>query len=304
MRVMKSLLGTLFLLLLSITSALADSSSLYTRDKFVPRDISEMKGILEDFQERSPSKNIIFYVHGRKKNVEVEWKNLSLLEDTYNVKIVMFHWPSWSSMVERPVKAAEDAAEELGEALREINDYKSSHLEEFSKKKLVFLSHSMGNVVVRYYALNHYKEGDFIDHGRALFDNYISTSADVPMLEHKKWLSKIRFASRRYVTFNNMDIVLRSSYILDILNADIFSYKLGLGFQTFSWRSFFMGNILDKGSSYIDFSKVIKNEHRYFQKDDPLLNTIFKPLFNGLSFDFKTPGLNITEKGGVHYVND
>ena len=264
-----------------------------------------MSSILDSFHENAPDKNIIFYVHGRKRDVIDEWKDLANIEDTYKVKIVMFHWAAWSSMLSRPVKAAEDSAPELGQALKEINDYKISHADDFQNKKLIFLSHSMGNIVLRYYLLNYYTDGDLGDvNGKELFTNYVSTSADVAMMEHKKWLSKLNFAHHRYVTFNNKDIVLNLSKILNVIHANIFSFRLGLGFDSLSWRNFFIENIIDKDSTYIDFSEVLMAEHRYFQKKNPLLNTIFSPLFNGQIFNPTAKGFNIVKKKGIYYVKD
>ena len=302
---MKNLKWFCLLFILGLSTVFADTCTLYTRDRFSPHDIGEMSSILDSFHETDPNKNIIFYVHGRKKNIIDEWKDLANIEDTYKVKIVMFHWAAWTSMLIRPVKSAEDSASELGQALKEISDYKVSHTEKFQNKKIIFLSHSMGNVVLRYYLLNYYNDGDLgTENGKELFYNYVSTSADVPMMEHKEWLSKINFAHNRYVTFNNKDIVLNLSNLLNVLHADIFSFKLGLGFDTFSWRNFFIENIIDQNSTYIDFSEILKAEHRYFQKNKLLLNIIFDPLFNGQTFNPLAKGLNVVKKKGIYYLSD
>jgi esterase/lipase superfamily enzyme len=301
---MRNLILLLFFTLIQLNGVEA-ASSLYTKDEFVPLEVNQISHVLKRFHENDPHKNILFYVHGRKKDIEKEWKNLATLEKTFNVKIVMFHWPAWSSTISRPVGAAEDASIEFGDALKEISDYKRQNTEEFIAKRISLLTHSMGNIVVSHYTLNYYASDKLQDDDQSpLFDNFIASAPDVPMLGHKEWLSMVTFAKNRFVMMNNGDAVLRASYLLDIVKGDILSYKLGLGFETFSVRSFFIEKIIDKGSTYIDLSKVLKAEHRHFQANGPWVDKIFHPLFNGIPVDITKAGLDYQLKKGIYYVKD
>jgi esterase/lipase superfamily enzyme len=301
---MKHLILLLITIFIQFNGAQA-STSLYIKDEFAPLEIGQMPHVLKRFHENDPQKNILFYVHGRKKNIEKEWRNLATLEKTFNVKIVMFHWPAWTSFINRPVGAAEDASIEFGDALKEISDYKRQNAEEFITKKISLLTHSMGNIIVSHYALNYYNTDKLQEGGQSsLFDNFIASAPDVALLGHKEWLSKVTFAKNRFVMMNNDDAVLKSSYLLDIVNGDIHSYKLGLGFETFSLRNFFIEKIIDKGSTYIDLSKVLKLEHRHFQADGPWVKKIFNPLFNGIPVDMSSTGLEYQLNKGIYYVKD
>lgn len=301
---MKNLILLLSFIFIQFNGAQA-ASSLYTKEEFLPLEINQMGQVLKRFHESDPQKNILLYVHGRKKNIEKEWKNLATLEKTFNVKIVMFHWPAWSSVITRPVGAAEDASIEFGDALKEISDYKRHNSDEFITKKISLLTHSMGNTVLRHYTLNYYNSDNLQDDDQSpLFDNFIASAPDVPMLDHKKWLSMVTFAKSRFVMMNNGDAVLRPSYLLDIVKGDILSYKLGLGFETFSVRSFFIEKIIDNGSTYIDLSKVLKTQHRHFQAEGPWVDKIFVPLFNGIPLNITTTGLDYELKKGIFYVKD
>lgn len=254
---------------------------LYLSNEFKGYEPNEALQLLEKMDEEAPDKNFLFYIHGRNRDVRDEWESLKVLEKNYNVRILMMDWPSWSSLFSRPVKNAEVASQDLLSIFNSFKEFKSRIKPE---KKISLLTHSMGNVVISHYLLKYYVSGHLTEDGQPLFENYISNAADVALKGHAQWLEKIDFAKRRYVLMNNRDIVLLLSYILDIKERMPFFYKLGLGFQNLPLSGRKIESMLDKNTTYIDFSYSLKSEHRYFENKGKTITDVLYQLINGRTF--------------------
>ena len=282
--------------------------ALYTTENKTPHAVSEMTDILEKFLRENPEKNIVFYVHGRSHTMEKEWNKLPVLESKYNIKVVMLHWESWTSMLSRPVKHSEEAAPALAEAFQEIQKFRDSHQDTFETKKITLLCHSMGNLVLKNFveqqlplALN----SNLNDH--PIFDNYVSAGADVPLIDHHKWLSQIKFAKKKYIMMNNRDIVLLFSYFLDLKVLDPNHYKLGLGFDNFQGKEDQIKEKLSIDTTYVDLSHTVKADHGYFVGRKPLTLNIFDHLLNGEVFVIDPQALEkakLTRENNIFYVRD
>ncbi|MGZ3807415.1 MAG: alpha/beta hydrolase [Bacteriovorax sp.] len=296
----------IFVLLLFTQLASAEIA-IYTAESSSPHPLSEMSEILEKYTLENPDKNILFYVHGRKHHLETILPRLPAMEKSYNVKVIMFHWDSWSSLLTRPVENAEMASESLNEAFREIRDFKELHQKYFEQHKINLLCHSMGNLVLQYFTQK-YLDRDWMNSPRPLFENLISVGADVPLVNHKEWLSKFNLARNKSIFMNNADDVLIPSYILDVKNGDFFSYKLGLGLDNFSGLKDHIKEKLVKEATYVDLSGVLHSQHAYFLPDSPVLVTIFSKLTNGKKFEIndeekKSLKINVKMTGNIFYVN-
>jgi len=254
---------------------------LYLSNEFKGYEPDEALQLLEKMEEESPDKNFLFYIHGRNREVKDEWESLKVLEKNYNVRILMMDWPSWSSLFSRPVKNAEVASAELLSIFNAFKEFKSRIRPD---KKISLLTHSMGNIVISHYLLKYYVSGHLTEDGQPLFENYISNAADVSLKGHSKWLERMDFAKRRYVLMNNRDMVLLLSYLLDIKERMPFFYKLGLGFQNLPLSGKKIESMLDKNTTYIDFSFSLKSEHRYFENKGRTITDVLYQLINGRSF--------------------
>lgn len=288
----------MFFLLINV-SAFA-KVELYLSNEFKGYEPEEALQLLEKIEQESPDKNILLYIHGRNREVADEWKSLKILEKTYNVRILMFDWPAWSSLMSRPVKKAEAASLDLISVLNAFKEFKNNYRPE---KKISLLTHSMGNIVFSHFMQNHYAADLHTDDGQPLFENYISNAADLAMKGHTKWLSKIDFVKRRYVLMNNRDIVLLLSYMLDIKERIPFFYKLGLGFQNLPFSGKKIESMLDKNSTYIDFSHTLKSEHRYFENKSKIITDVLFQLINGETFGQIKSG-KIKIKDSINFVYD
>lgn len=283
-----------------------DGIGLFTKEEFQLKPIKEATEILEQFQKESPEKNVIIYVHGRGKKTSEEWANLAFMEKEFKARILMFHWQSWGgSAVVRPTEAAAEAATDLSEVFKQIKAYKESNPEIFANKKITLLAHSMGNVVFKDYMEKFYK-GDLNDlNGKPLFDSFVSTGADVGLTNHKEWLSRVDFAKKKFVTINNRDIVLTLSYMLDLKGLKPKYYKLGLGFRNLRITKKMIADLTVPDTKYIDLSKSLRSDHRYFEPETELLTSVFKPLLNGEDFDPESLGVKYKHfNENMFYIND
>lgn len=281
---------------------------LYTSESDTIRPVTDMNEILERFTRESPDKNIVFYVHGRNHHVEKEWNKLAVMENTYNVKVVMLHWDAWSSFLSRAVANAEITAGPLSEAFKEIRDFKDTHHEFFSEHKISLLCHSMGNLVLKNFTEEYLDQSQY-NLEVPLFENFLGVSADVPLKDHATWLSKFNLAKHKTIVMNNRDIVLLLSYTLDLKDKNPFQYRLGLGFDNYPGKKDKIKSKLVPDVTYIDLSGVLESQHGYFLPKTPVTKSIFSRLTNGEPFEIdakeeKMLKINLKNENNIVYVQD
>lgn len=294
----KWFLSTLFFCLLT-TGAWAEVK-LFISNSFEPYPPEASQSLIERLHQEDPEKNILIYVHGRGRDVRDEWESLEELEREYGVRVLMFDWPSWTSLLSRPVKNAENSSVELFKVFNAIKEFK----ERKPEKSFSLLCHSMGNVVFSHFMKQYYISGYLSQNNKPLFENYIANAPDVAMRGHSEWLKKIDFAKRRYILMNNRDIVLLLSYLLDIKERNPYYYKLGLGFQNLPLSDRKKISMMDPDSTYIDFSYSLKNQHRYFQEEKEAIIDVLKPLVNGFTFYPKLIRGKVKFKNNINFVYD
>ena len=278
---------------------------IYTKDEFILRQPAQTAEIMDQFQKEAPEKNIIIYVHGRGRAIDEKWETIKVLEDKYNAKMIMFHWQSWSSMTSRPTDKATEAIDELAEVFKQIKEYKEANPEIFRTKKISLLTHSMGNIVLQDYVEKHYKHDLNDSAGRPLFNTWVSVGADVGLTNHKDWVAAIDFAEKKYITMNDGDIVLRASYMLDLKTFKPQYYKLGLGFRDLHLRKKTIAKYTSPDTTYIDLSKSLSREHRYFDSETVLMYKVFNPILNGEDFRPEYLGVKFKQfNENMFYVND
>jgi hypothetical protein len=308
---MKKIILTTLVVLFTLTAFPAMSKEyvneigIYTKDEFVLRRPAQTAEIIDQFNKEAPEKNIIIYVHGRGRAIDEKWETLKGLEDTYNAKMIMFHWQSWTSMTVRPTDKAAASADELAEVFKQIKEYKEANPEIFQHKKISLLTHSMGNVVLRDFVEKHYKHDLNDSTGRPLFNSWVSVGADEGLTDHKSWVGAIDFAEKKYITMNDGDLVLRLSYMLDIKSFKPQYYKLGLGFRDLHLTKKTIAKYTSPDTTYIDLSKSLGKDHRYFESETVLMFKVFNPILNGNDFKPQLLGVKYKEfNGNMFYIND
>lgn len=246
-----------------------------------PRPVADMYYILKEFKDKYSEKNILFYVHGRKRLVSDEIKRIKGMEERYGMKIVMLHWDSYQTLITRPVENASIASDSLYESFEEIKRFRNDYPEHFKDHSLNLLCHSMGNLVLKYTVEKYYMNTEIKE---KIFNHYISVGADVPLTKHKVWLSKFNLAQQNFIMMNNRDIVLLLSYALDMRFHNPFTYRLGLGFDNIVGLKEHVMKNLEPNTKYIDLSKVLVADHGYFMSDNKIMRYIFNSLLNGYDF--------------------
>lgn len=255
--------------------------ALYTADNNDPHDVSEMYQILENLHQNARDKNILFYVHGRKRNVEFEFERIDKIEKFYNVKVVMLHWDSYKTLLTRPVENAKKASVVLLKLFEDVKRFEENYKEELSDKSINLLCHSMGNLILR--NTIELMEEKHVEQTK-IFDNFISIGADVPLNDHQQWLKNMNLARQPYIMMNNRDIVLLFSYLLDLKDRRPLTYKLGLGFDNFPSKKQNVKSMVVPTVKYIDLSDVLISDHGYFVSKDKIMQNIFNKLINGKDF--------------------
>lgn len=272
-----------FILFILFSTNLWAEIALYTTDNKEPHPMSDMYSILNKFSEDYPDRNILFYVHGRKKTMIEEWNKMPVLEDRYHIKVVMLHWDSYDTLITRPIENAMNTADELYEAFENVNRFRNDHQEFLQNRNINLLCHSMGNLVLKT-TVERFLAGHENFNNKPLFTNYVSVGADVPLKEHREWLQEFHLASQNYIMMNNRDIVLLLSYLLDLKEHNPLSYKLGLGFDNYPAIKDQVKKKLDPTTKYVDLSDVLVSEHGYYMGKNAIMKTIFNRLLNGENF--------------------
>lgn len=280
-----------------------EQTGLITSKSYELRPVSDMEEILNEFQSESPDKHILVYIHGRGRDATKEFEMLKSLEKRQNVRIVMFRWPSWSSLITRPVDKAQNASVDLREVFYSLKHYKDDNPEIFHNKKVSLFLHSMGNIVLEEFT--RFKFANDLNSPRLkLFNNIALLGADVGLYNHREWLSKVNFADRKYVAMNNQDIVLNLSNLLDFKNKEPIFMRLGLGFDKWQERKYDIPSYLDKSTVYIDLSRSLRLDHRYFDSQKPKMSEIFGPMMEGEPLDFDLLRLTRRFENGINYLID
>lgn len=241
---------------------------LYTNEGLNEKPFEElMEDLLQD------EKDILFYVHGRGKHPSKGLKILPEIERRYDMRVVLFHWDSWSSMFDRPVENAIEGGRDLATLFDLFNVFKESRSEEFSQITVSLLVYSMGNITLQSYMENHFDGGLQKD----LFGSLILNAADCLVDGHKEWLEEVNFASSIFVVSNENDKILAASKVLTIFE-DKVQERLGRRVTYYDYLDLFETNKiffpLAENASYMNFSDLLDNGHRHFLRPNPFFKTI------------------------------
>lgn len=237
---------------------------------------SDVQTLLDKLTTESPDKNILFYIHGRSRTLLKEWNNINTVEKTYNVRVLMLHWESWNSALDRPVENTLDGAIDLADGLREIHLYKANNASKFKEKKLLMLFHSMGNIVL----MNMLKKTKNIIQDPNFFDSIILSGADTPFTGHRKWLESLNMSKNVFVVMNKMDGVLLASMAHDYLELNPWTKNddrlgLGRGIENYLFFNF----KLAQNARYFDITALSGNDHRHYLSANREVEDLFHFMF-------------------------
>ena len=230
--------------------------------------------ILDKLIKESPANNIVIYIHGRGNEPSKAIKDglLSGLNVEYNLSPIMLTWASGEGLF--PDEEALAAGDTLKKVLNDLRDYKAQHAKTLTltEKRFSLITHSMGSFVLEGF-LSEYNSGLPGD----LFDTIVINAAASTVDIHAKWIEKIDFSKRVFITYGNDDPMLRLASI------GINTARLG----KHGARQHGEEERVAKDAIYVDVSQAV-DEHRYFvgNGDQPCVYNFFNETLNGKSPDF------------------
>jgi esterase/lipase superfamily enzyme len=218
---------------------------------------------------RREQRQSLLYVHGFNTSFRDLLERARKLEETYDVELVCFTWPSnpggfITSEYRQARIAAEVSAPAFGRAVDKLIEYQLKYESERCAQSVNLLIHSMGN-----YMFRRLVESPVYDQ-RRLLRNIVIAASDVDSAGHQDWLKLVNYCKRLYVTINEQDSVLRISEkvnpprlgnTLDELVAERvkymdFSNASGVG----NGHSYFLGDALANPEVHRFFSRAIRGQ--------------------------------------------
>lgn len=310
----------LFIFTLNVKAA---SSDWYTPrliwDKFDMLSLNEAQekidSYVEDLMERSYNEiissnqklKILFLIHGRGKNPDkVLTKDIPYIEEYYNLKVIVFNWPSWTSALGFPRDFAYKSSSYFEKVLIGLDNYFSKYPERYSFYRsygLSLMTHSMGALVMENY-LN--KKSKTLNH-KLLFNNLLIGSAATELKDHAKWVEKIDFTNQVYISYNDNDKVLKNAEWK--LNGNALGRKI-IPSQTTQTEpeccTAKQAEPLAKNAIYIDATKTNVNHAYYIRVSGQNKNVNLARFYNSLlrsESPLMTPNLGINRETSFDQYN-
>ncbi|MDJ0580954.1 alpha/beta hydrolase [Crocosphaera sp.] len=241
---------------------------------------SEVIFLREQEQMKVKKQNCLFYVHGFNTSFKDALDIGYSLETNYNVKVLLFTWPSNGSESRRILDRTRgilsyksdkrEAAESIG-GLDRCFDVLRIYLDKYRdlacNQSFNLACHSMGN-----YLLEQLVRSDLYSNETIFFDNIGLLAADVNNQGHEEWVDRLAYRKRLYVTINEDDFALAAS-------------RAKFGEQQLARLGHWIRNLTAEKPFYIDLTDQVGTSHSYFN-DESLqqapIRKVFDNMFNGL----------------------
>ena len=232
------------------------------------------------------NKTFLLYIHGRAKKSENSNKEDDFGGEPFKsiekviprlekqaVRVLMLWWQGDSGPFGFPSDKAREAAGNLSSLLLQLIELKKNEI--LANKRMVFITHSMGSIVLEEFLLNHY----FNVFNYQLFDNVILSASASKSAGHSDWLGKLDFAKNIFVMINPRDRILFYSLLAiggGVLPASALGRKL-------------KGDYVRKSAfKYVNLDYLYFKNHRYFiGKFNAHLSMFWKQVYSGKDVDFE-----------------
>lgn len=257
-------------------------------------------------------KQILFFVHGYNNDMKDILQTAHDLENTYNVIVVVFSWPSngggsvsgtlaylsdkddarvsatafdrfaekvrsYHEMISRSRADAlmQQAIDKHPDNLQKAQQLVTRLINEQCQISLNLLCHSMGNYLLKYALI----PGN-TSFRKLIFDNICLVAADANNEGHAGWVDRMDFRKRLYIVINEDDYALAWSR-----RKPGDEQKVRLGHS--------LSGLNSRKAKYIDVTKAdwVNNEHSYFQGEPVEKNIRLRRLFADL-FEGRAAELN------------
>jgi hypothetical protein len=213
----------------------------------------------------------VLFLHGDNKPFEHAVLEGLNIQDTYNVRVIIFSWPSRSlelsglKNLENSYLNLLKSSDHFKSVIRTMYCLRNSGTYSLDENKLSLFLHSLGN----YYLENLVNEHFLLESQSLIFDNVIINSSAVEQKNHKKWLEQLHFQNNLFVTFNKQDINLLALRIFSkhgmklgeraklpfANNAIYFNFTKSVGFRlnTKSTHTYFIGEVTERNKNILHF---------------------------------------------------
>lgn len=160
-------------------------------------------------------RNCVLYIHGYNKPFVETLEQAYLIEQLYNVEVLLFSWPSNTGgfplfeyrqarrVAQASFGALDALLEKYARALQEWLTPQDSAALMACDSTTNLLVHSLGNYLLEHYVLSQAYQAE-----TRLFTNVVLSQADVNSVNHIKWLDQIVVGQRTYATINENDKIL------------------------------------------------------------------------------------------------
>lgn len=243
----------------------------------------------------SGKKNCVFFIHGYNKPFVETLEQAWLIQERYDVEVVLFSWPSNTGGFKlfeyrHARRIAQTSFGALDSLLEKYSDFLKDWLIPKDEKALLachsttnLIAHSLGNYLLENYVLSQAYQAE-----TRLFTNIVLSQADVNNVNHVKWVDQIVTGQRIYITINENDKILGWS---ESLNPP----RLG---KTIS-------KLESKTAQYFDFTsgKDVGNKHKLWGEiKNATVKDFFSTVLNGRRGD-SISGFTYNAKANVYQIN-
>ena len=255
---------------------------------------SEAAFLLTQQRMRQNHSNAIFFVHGFNTDFNDALNSAFAIEQLYNLEVILFTWPSNGGGTLEGLSSYQDdkrdAALSIGaldRCFEKLADYFIKYAEQTCQHRFSLVMHSMGNYLFKRLLSSSIYQGETL-----LFDNIMMLAADVNNEGHEKWVDRVRFRNRLFITINEDDAALLAS---KALAGEEQKARLG------HWSR----NLTARNATYLDFTDAanIVAHHNYFTDSSALQNSrvqeFFQLAFNGYKAE---KGLDFDTATGAYRV--
>lgn len=218
------------------------------------------------------STNCVVFCHGFNTDFQSAVEAAYRLQDTYNLEVVLFTWPSDGR---GPFSYRDDKREAVqsvyafDRCLEKMDAYLKKYRDRACGQKFSIALHSMGSYILKHLLKSSIYQGETL-----LFDNIIMMSADVNAKGHAEWVDRIRVRTRLFITINEDDFALAAS-----------SAKGGADqLERLGHSLWGLNSVKAKYLNFTD-AQSVGRAHNYFSDPGPLENPrvkeVFQIAFNG-----------------------
>lgn len=240
----------------------------------------------------------LLFVHGDAKTYNESVQRGFDIQNTYNVNIIVFSWPSEVPDINglKNFKNSENnvskSVDHFIQLLSFMKDFQESNSVFQQNANLSMFLHSLGNLFLKKLVDSTNNEIIY----DTIFENIIMNSAAVNRENHEDWVEKLSFQKRIYITNNHYDYSLKGLHLYTR-----HGNQLGEEFN----------DVVAKNANYVHFTEAVgfrtptSTTHTYFIGEVPgqseNIRSFYFDVIHGDQVDFSDSYQFVKRKEGLGY---